>query len=176
MISRRGKLGAALAAGAMACTVLFIASPAAADSTAVATASDHAGDAARLTAAGIDVGRLTPGWKVVRDAVTAPTDKQAVGSPVVIPAAAFECGLVTCSYEFTRAITRDIAGGRAGSAVCGLIPTPGSVGCRAGFGVLVGVANVARNRNACLVVHFTTTPPPLLTWWPSVDNGSRCRN
>jgi hypothetical protein len=88
----------------------------------------------------------------------------------------YRCGWFTCSYVFSRRVTVDIATGSAGLAVCASVPTPGNIFCGIGLGSLVFTANIAKNRNECVVINFTRTPPPLGTWWPSTDNGSRCRD
>ena len=90
-------------------------------------------------------------------------------------AAQFECGVATCSFVFSRAATNDIATGGAASAACAAVPTPGNIACGIGFAALAVTANSAKNRNACAKITWTTVPaPPLGTWWPSVDGGSRC--
>jgi len=110
--------------------------------------------------------------------VTAVAAVAAPAAPAVAAAASgsFKCGLLTCSYVFSRATTRDIATGSAGVAVCAAIPTPGNIGCAIGLAALVVSANYAKNRNECVVANFTKTPPPLGTWWPSTTNSSRCKN
>jgi hypothetical protein len=91
-------------------------------------------------------------------------------------AAQLECGAVTCSYVFSKAVTNDIATGGAASAACAAVPTPGNVACGIAFASLVVTANSAKNRDACAKLTWTKVPPPpTATWWPSVDDSSRCR-
>jgi hypothetical protein len=86
-----------------------------------------------------------------------------------------ECGTVTCSYVFSKAVTNDIATGGAASAACAAIPTPGNVACGIGFASLIVTANSAKNRNECAKITWTKIPPPPTgTWWPSIDGSSRC--
>ncbi|MFI7121905.1 hypothetical protein [Amycolatopsis sp. NPDC049868] len=99
----------------------------------------------------------------------------AAESPVTI-AAQYECGLLTCSYVFTKGVTNTIASAdpREVGELCARIPSPGNVACAAGVVIVIGTAKVARSRGQCLKVNWTrhVIPPP---WWTSVDGSSRCR-
>lgn len=105
-------------------------------------------------------------------ATASDADVQGVGAA----AAQLECGALTCSYVFSKAVANDIATGGAASAACAAIPTPGNVACGIGFASLIVTANAAKNRNECAKITWTKVPaPPLGTWWPSTDGSSRCR-
>lgn len=89
--------------------------------------------------------------------------------------AQFECGTVTCSYVFSKAVTNDIATGGAASAACAVIPSPGNLACGVAFASLIVTANAAKNRDECAKLTWTKIPaPPTGTWWPSTDDSSRC--
>lgn len=99
-----------------------------------------------------------------------------VPSTAVIAAAegGLDCGVIICSYVFSRAVTNDIATGGALTAACAAVPTPGNIACGIAGATLVATANVAKNRSQCAVVNWTRTPPPAWTWYPSIDGGPSC--
>ncbi|SDW56746.1 hypothetical protein SAMN05421504_101920 [Amycolatopsis xylanica] len=88
----------------------------------------------------------------------------------------FECGIVSCSYVFTRSMTNFIAdnGGLASTVACGKIPPPGTYACGVGFVVVIATSKIAKSKNSCTKFNFAKVAP--YPTWTSVDGGSRCKS
>ncbi len=86
----------------------------------------------------------------------------------------FDCGVVSCSYVFSKKETATIAkDGLAAAGLCGAIPTPGNGACAAGFAVVVVTAKVAKSKGKCAKLNIAKVAP--YPTWTSVDGSSRCR-
>ncbi|HEV7976095.1 hypothetical protein [Amycolatopsis sp.] len=86
----------------------------------------------------------------------------------------FDCGVVSCSYVFSKNETATIAkDGLAAAGLCSAIPTPGNGACAAGFAIVVVTAKVAKSKGKCVKLNIAKVAP--YPTWTSVDGGSRCR-
>ncbi|MGW4486673.1 hypothetical protein ACWEOE_22855 [Amycolatopsis sp. NPDC004368] len=87
-----------------------------------------------------------------------------------------DCGVFACSWVFSKGTTKLIAEGAPAIRVCKNIPTPGNLACGVAIAALVVTARKARSEGKCAKITWTKTPPPPLgTWWPSVEGGKRCK-
>jgi hypothetical protein len=84
----------------------------------------------------------------------------------------FQCGLLTCSYVFSKANTNFIAD--VGASTWGLcfLTGPAQPACLANFAVVVTTAILAKSRGQCLRFNWLKAT---IAAWPSIEGGSRCR-
>ncbi|WP_326834415.1 hypothetical protein VSH64_05735 [Amycolatopsis rhabdoformis] len=106
--------------------------------------------------------------------LVAPTTASA--TPVSTSVTDLDCGFFACSWVFSKSTTKLIAEGAPAIRVCKSIPTPGNLACGVAIAALVITAKKARSEGKCAKITWTKTPPPPLgTWWPSVEGGKRCK-
>ncbi|MGA6162684.1 hypothetical protein [Amycolatopsis magusensis] len=114
---------------------------------------------------------------VVGSGVAGGTATAAQGSAPETPvsvAGSFDCGILTCSYVFSKKDTNTIADdGLAAAGLCSAIPTPGNGACAAGFAIVVVTAKVAKSQGKC--VRFTAAKIAPYGLVATPDGGSRCQ-
>ncbi|MFI5614852.1 hypothetical protein [Amycolatopsis sp. NPDC051903] len=87
-----------------------------------------------------------------------------------------DCGVFACSWVFSKSTTKLLSEGASAARACKNIPSPGNAACAIAIGALVITAKKARSEGKCAKITWTKTPPPPVgTWWPSVEGGGRCK-
>lgn len=99
---------------------------------------------------------------------------QSVAAPTTSIAAEPECGILRCSYVFSKKNTNTIADdGLAAVGLCAVIPPPGNGFCAGAFAVAIVTAKVAKGQGECLTFNWLRATPNLGLF--ATGGGSRCK-